>query len=228
MELQQRGEREPVAERKDVLSTPATAKFVYMHHPEGWEFSATRKCWLPRLKKLQLRPGCCGVKGKANDPQWSETKAQHEDRGFVFIPLGIAVRYMEDGQLLTNDTEYRRRWAARGGYAWGDVWSTPVQIGHGRRTRVVWEFDHEGFDAWRIWLVETGVIPQPLPSVLSNIVSIQQRRTDRTGAMAHAGAPPIIQHKHAVNQGRLDAMTADTEKPIRRRRGRGKKATADE
>lgn len=207
-------------ENPDILPEWRAPQFFYMHHTDSWEFIDGE--WLPRLKRWRLVPGVNGVQPGPNG--YRVAKANYEADGWTVLPHNCPVIYTdpESGELI-EDSGYLCSLRGRGGKVYTDVWHTPIVMGAGRTASVNWKdgFDREGFDLWRKMLMAKGFIGKPNPMVLSSLIEIQKRRTDRNASKAVSGNPYAIA-KFEDEKVKLAAMEASISPP--KRRGRKKKA----
>ncbi len=199
-------------------------RFIWAHHPDSWEFMDGQ--WLPRLKKIPLIDGVNGCK-KGPNGHIPVLNALRQDR---WVPLDedgtIKVTDPATGQVI-EDKGYLCAWDGQKGTHYSDAWGTPLLIGAGRQLKVDWstEYDHQGFDAWRRWLVDSGTIEPPSPAVEARVIKTQANRAKRRIKEGHDGNPHVQAHVVAEHE-KLEAMkaTAAHKNTRRRVKGRGKKA----
>ena len=180
-------------------------KFIYAHHPMGWEFDGTR--YLPRLTRFEIRPGLNGVKKGANGigPLFARLRTE----GWKVIPEDCPVLYTDDRGDLVEDTGYLFAWPGQKGTTHAERWARPALIGAGSSAKVDWtsRYDRKGYDAWRAMLVERGIVDPPQEAVVSQLITVQRRRANRRTSEAHAGNPGVLEHVKG-QRAKLEAMTA--------------------
>lgn len=171
----------------------AVPYFLLMHHPMGWEACEVEGrglCWVPRLKKLPITPGSNGVRqGRAGgSPDASLAIANQTSRGWRFIP--------ED-----YDGGFVDRYEATGGVVYLLKFESIKTIGN----RSVVRCDDAAYNAWRLGLVENGVIPAPEPEVLEDLMDRQRSRISRHQKHIHI---PAVAAKLEAETAKLDTMEA--------------------
>ena len=206
----------------DRLPGRPTPKFLWAAHPDSWEFIDGQ--WLPRLKKIPLVDG---VNGCRKGP-YGHIPVLNQLRIDRFIPLDdeIAVKLTDKDGKITDDAGYMVKWEGQRGAHYADIWATPHLVGSGRQLRVDWStgYDVAGFNAWRLWLVESGTVPKPTPAVLAQIIKLQGKRANRRVGESHDGNPHVQAHVKR-EQDKLEAMKASAEPP-KPRRARAKRQRA--
>ena len=220
---------QPVGIAEQRLPVAPNHRFVLVHAAGAYEFKDGR--WLPQLKAHRLRPGVNGV--RRGHGGWSNYFGRLVSEGATIIdpiPADGVLVTGDDGKLETVDG-YMIPWPARGkgitGTHYKLVWSMPTVVGRGRSAIVRWDFDQEGYDAWRAHLVESGVLPAPRAVDVGQQVIVQRKRAERHARGAHDGAPHV-QAKVEAEQGRLVAMetaTAALEQVRPKRNTKRKKTT---
>jgi hypothetical protein len=176
----------------DVQGLPLAPNTPYwlMHHPETcWEFIQHDKQWmfLPTFRRLWELPGCNGVRmlprGGGCDSQLARITMM--DNGF---------------QILDMELGYQQRYKTRGGgWFYVDIWSTPKILGK----KVIWKFDKESFNKWRLELLDEGFIPQLDEDVLSILISTKTKRVERNAMRTHI---PAIKKNYDEESIVLDLM----------------------
>lgn len=213
----------------DRLPGRPTDKFVYAHHPNNWEW--IDGAYLPRLTKVPLRPGVNGCKkGRGGHiPVLNRLRSE----GWTVIDESGPVKLTgEDGEIV-DDTGYLLAWPGRIGPIHQDCWSIPSLLGAGNSATVDWssQFDREGWNAWRLWLLAEKLIAPPTAGVLNHLLKLQNRRASRRSGESHDGNPHIQAHVRR-EQDKLTAMSdaaidsgAKVKNAKRKPRGRPRKVT---
>lgn len=182
-----------VNERLPVAPNPS---FRWMWHPESW--AEANGVWLPRLKKWWLLPGVNGVKSRGPMGHLHAKTEMEAVHGFIVLdPVKTPVLVKDPdnpGQLKEErgylDTIPCQRGKKKGDYHL-DPWTSPDVLGHGAKAKVIEVFDHETFDAWRLMLVEKGIVERPHPATLNAEIDRQRSRAGRRIAEAHDGNPHV-------------------------------------
>ncbi len=152
--------------------------FRFMVHPEQWEFVMHTDDpkdggrWLPRIKRMSRAPGVNGVRHAARGGDL-QTQAWHRENGFQILDYNAT----QDGQ------SYMRveRNTTSGQPLHHDRWHSFKVVGN----RVFPVRDIQGWNDWRAWLVESGLVEPPDPDVLEAILSTKQNNIRRTTALQH-------------------------------------------
>ena len=163
---------------KSVLFSKPTPKFVFMHHPNMWDLCKTadgKHELLPKLIQFQLVPGLNGIRSRRGGGyDTAMAKTIQQENGWVFIDSDTA-----------GDGGYLREFDGYKGKIYKDKWSYPRQIGGGSRARVIWEYDLDGYNAWRRSLVEKGTIEKADPSTIDLKIELIQKRIERKSKFSH-------------------------------------------
>ena len=167
--------------------------FVLMHNPLGWECGRVgdRWVWLPRLKELQYQPGSNGVRQgrRGGAPDATLAIASFQGKGWTIIPEdydgGYVVRYTVEG----------------GGYAHLLRFDEPRNIGNRTSLRT----DEEAYNAWRLQLVEDGILAPPEPEVIEELLERQRTRITRAERDIHI---PAVAKRLEQETSKLDEMEA--------------------
>lgn len=190
----------------DLLPTPPNDQFLLTHHPERWQLVETDEGgyeMLPILTKFLLRPGLNGVRARPSGGiDYSETRGIYQDRGWIFLPTDI----IKGG--------YLREYQGRGGKVYADRWTTPRSLGGG--SRVVWDIDHKGYNAFRRGLVEDGTIAKPDPVIYDFLLAQYTRRIQYEQQKGHL---PHVGKSIAKNEEKKEALIEikKTKKPTKRK-----------
>ena len=190
----------------DLLPTPPNDQFLLTHHPERWQLVETDEGgyeMLPILTKILLRPGLNGVRARPSGGiDYSETRGIYQDRGWIFLPTDI----IKGG--------YLREYQGRGGKVYADRWTTPRSLGGG--SRVVWDIDHKGYNAFRRGLVEDGTIAKPDPVIYDFLLAQYTRRIQYEQQKGHL---PHVGKSIAKNEEKKEALIEikKTKKPTKRK-----------
>jgi len=195
----------------DRLPGKPQPKFIYAHHPGNWEFVSEETGFVPRISKVPLRPGINGCrKGpQGHLPVLSRLRME----GWVILNEDGPVKVSSPTGEIVDDHGYLLRYDGVRGATYADVWSRPFVVGAGPSARVDWssQYDREGWNAWRVFLRESGAVPPPSPSVLAANMRRQERRSRRRIAEAHDGAPhvqAIVEHETAKFNAMREAAAA--------------------
>lgn len=145
-----------------------------MHHPETcWDFVCFDGAWmfLPSFRRLFELPGCNGVRMVPRGGSDSQlARIQMMDNGF---------------EILDMEMGYQTRFRTRsGGWYYVDVWSTPKVLGR----KVIWKFDTQSFNRWRLDLLKDGVIAPPDEDVLTLLIDAKSKRVERNAMKTHIPA----------------------------------------
>tara|TARA_R110000824_G_scaffold78664_4_gene198459 strand:- start:18697 stop:19341 length:645 start_codon:yes stop_codon:yes gene_type:complete len=173
-------------ERKQAETLAPAPPFFLIFNPGEWELgevggSAT---WLPTLALLWEVPGVNNVRGTRNGADSSMARVKLEEQGRTVLPQSLG---------------YVKRLPARGG-AWHYclTWDHTRKIGNKTLTR----HDSEGYNRWRLELMESGTIPRPDPDVLEIAI---ERLSDRVRRHAARANIPGVKAKLDRDQARLDS-----------------------
>ena len=193
-----------------ILPELPRSNFYLMHNPEGWEPVQRDDGgweWLPVLKKLLIKPGVNGVRSTRSGSDDSQARIGFQDRGWT---------------ILNRDLGYITRYPCRKGYTYYLTWDKPIKAGR----RVVIRHDEEGYNDFRRSLVIEGLIPKPVPEILTAILQSHQKVIDRNAKDIHI---PAVKAKIEETQDLIDgakmAANALTGKP-KAKRTRAKKVEA--
>jgi len=178
----------------DLLPGKPIPKFLLVHSPASWEFHPTLLRWLPRIKRQPITPGVNGCKAGRNGHL--PLVVSLRERGFIVIDDDAKVIYHDEDGDLVEDHGYMVKYDGQRGAMYAEIWARPAILGYGRNASTDWssQYDVAGFDLWRASLVDEGLIRQPSPAVLAQVMDRQQSRADRRLKEAHDGAPHIQRH----------------------------------
>ena len=111
------------------------------------------------------------------------------------------ITMMDNGfQILDMELGYQQRYKTRGGgWFYVDIWSTPKILGK----KVIWKFDKESFNKWRLELLDEGFIPQLDEDVLSILIGTKTKRVERNAMRTHI---PAIKKNYDEESIVLDLM----------------------
>lgn len=213
MPLNIQGERVTQKSRHDAPRLPNSVRgrpnFYFTCLPARWDFTITEYGdngvplngeWLPQLTQLPLDPGVGGVEqprrtGDPPDPSTAITHVRERKGGVVIHP--------DDDRLPAHWQNYVQQWHNAGGQAvHGSIWESWTKVG----TRVHWQIQEDGPDgvwAFRRFLVEEGIVPEPHPEVIGGEVEKRrdryQRMLDRLGSNpAHQGHALKVDREKAL------------------------------
>jgi len=200
------------------LFSPNRPKFIFMHHGDQWDLIETSQGWelLPMLTQFQLMPGLNGVRhSPGGGIDSGAARASFMDQGWTF---------------LANDTAgpdgYLREYAGASGSIFVDKWCSPRKLGNGKRAKVIWESDLDGYNDYRRSLLESGRIAQPDPNALDFKIALLEKRIGRKIKNAHIPAiakeiEKAVAKKEAIETAKA---TKKTTAPKRKRAPRKVKA----
>lgn len=167
------------------------APFWYMHHPNTcWEFVKHKEHWmfLPDFRRLFEIAGVAGVRmvpGGGTDSQMARVKMM--DNGF---------------EILDWEMGYQTRHRTKsGGWYYSSIWDTPKIVGN----RVVWKRDKEGYNQWRMELLENGVIDYPDMDILGFFIDMQEKRVQRNEGK---NMTPRLMNQYNSDVKKLELMRA--------------------
>lgn len=209
--------RENVTDRR--LSGPGNRKFIFVHWPGSFELvpvvddegETVGYELMPRVRRMDLNPGAMGVKWLPNannalgkiDPTMFYLYL--ESQRAIRIPDNAPICYTGDDGEIYEDPDPGYLWSMElqsGAKLYIDPWDnpTPKRTGgvdfHGR--------DIKGFQAWCRLLLARGVIPDPTPADLDEMIRLQRRRAERHANKASGN--PILLARVEIETARLDAM----------------------
>jgi len=242
----------------DALRVRSRPEFFFGHDAGAWERGTARgeTWWLPSLFPHLIRAGSAGnrtlTKAEMEAGQrtnaYSGALAERKARGIIYLdgsPGTVGPMSVLPPEFVPPiPDEFAMHLPARPGYAvrypsvdprrgvpgehWTEIWNVPQPGIASREIRFV--FDHERFNAWRLWLIETGVIEGPQAYVVGEDVARIARRVER--AAVHPD-PEIRADKVAKMEADLQAAEsaripelAEDAAP-RNRRGRKAKPEAE-
>jgi hypothetical protein len=171
------------------LPVEPNAPFWFMHHPATcWELVdfENESLWLPTFRRLFEMAGVNAVRMIPNGGVDSSLARVHmHDTGF---------------EILDMELGYQTRYLTRSGaYFYVDIWSTPKVLGR----RVLWNRDHDAYDAWRHQLLLDGVLLAADPDVLDIFIEQQERRVERNMQRSHI---PHVKIQVETEHAKLDRM----------------------
>ena len=201
----------------DRLYVRSTPQFIYMHHPNQWDLLATADGYelLPKLTKFQILPGLNGVKMRpGGGVDYALAKSNYKEVGWLFVENDA----IEGG--------YLREFDGVGGRVYQDRWTTPRRLGSGARSRVIWDIDLDGYNAFRRGLVDSGVIPNPDPAALDFKIALLEKRSSRKLKNSHV---PKVAKEIAEVEEKIAAVkeVKKTKKTTTKKKAPKKKPAAD-
>ena len=145
------------------LPIRANAKYFFAHNPENWELRVFERyntdegkrkkqticLLLPVLSTIREVAGVNGTKAIGNSIDSGVMRTKLRDNGWTIL----------DASKHNYMTVYP---AIKGTY-YGSRWTTLEKVG----TRMIEHFDTEGFDQWRLELMQDGHISTPHPQIAS-------------------------------------------------------------
>lgn len=199
----------------DMLPVMPNAPFLYVHYPDdpgNWRIGTVEGVayWLPRLQRLSIEPGACGVRtvvaGQDPADAYKDAVAKVEKRGGTYLPR--ILDYVDRTPALHPATKRR-------GYLHYDRFETP-RVPRGRnKATVKYDQDHEARNTWLLWLISEGYLTAPRPEIVDqNVGRLAGRvyaRADRREvtlpadlSKVDASAVPIV-----ITQAMADHETAE-------------------
>lgn len=151
------------------LNLKGNAPYFLMHHPYGWElvFFQDQWTWLPTFSKLRELPGVNGVEDTPQGADSTVSRIKFSDNGYQIIDR-------EFGYVARYET-------TRGTYYYCNKWNIPKIIGR----EVFWKMDSDGWNEWRLSLVEGGIINHPEPEIIESKRMSIDRKIDRRIKFQH-------------------------------------------
>lgn len=174
----------------------ARSPFKLVYHPKRWAFRNGK--FYPVLKTVVLEVGVGGVDRNGDS---TVADAGRFKRGEIEIPWSA----MPAGGPPT----YLQRYPARGGQYHCEVWEHPRYLAD---QVLPSDVDEAGRDAWLLWLVEQGYIPEitrEAKELLREAARVEVRYL--TGAAK--GGSPIVLEELRVAQATLAALDAAIDPP---------------
>lgn len=164
--------------------------------------------WLPKLQRLEIRPGACGMrtlaKGEPADLAYQGALDKVRRKG------GVALDRALDYCHATPCKDPKTR---TDGAIHHDQFETP-RVPKGRRKATVkFTADVEARNAWLLWLIEEGHVPAPDPEVIDENVA---RLAERTHARALRQELRLPGNTEALDPETLPANVGDALKEARR------------
>lgn len=189
MAISYKGKRPAVAAQVEIPDLKPNQPFVLEVHPLRWQFVDGE--FLPLIHKWHLRPGTLGV--KEGPGGHNQAIVERQTAGWMQLPQNVKVIYYDEDEERMEENGYTLKIEGRRGPFYHDVWTRPTMTGHGIRKKLDLntDYDTEGHDEWRRWLLSSGIVPQPEKSVLKSIIKRQMLRRDRNAKLAHDGNPTM-------------------------------------
>lgn len=157
------------------LRASPSAPFLLQHHPNAWEVAEEGlegPTWVPILSPRRLVPGANGVRtvkrGEGKEAAFKKAIDKDEGQGYITLDrdLQVSAEHLPDGvpagrYIRSLDCVDPRTRAE--GKIHVEAWEVPMDAPAGQRH--TFRFDRASYNKWRAHLVESGVIPEPLPAV---------------------------------------------------------------
>lgn len=170
-----------------VLPTKKNNSYFFAHNPRNWEYiyidivkqagKGTKKTkvgyWLPLLSSIQEQPGVNGIHDVGGRMDSSLTRTRMKDKGWILLP--------------PSEFDYLRIYPALN----GKYHSNRFEKLESLAGTLIKEFDHEGFNSWRLELIKNGSIPIPHHTILKRIRLDAAEQINRQ--MKHQHIPEIKQ-----------------------------------
>lgn len=169
--------------------------YFLMHHPLSWEMVKHKDkfVWVPQFSQLSETPGVNGVEDTPQGPDSRMSRIKLMEGGYTFIERG-------EGYLTRYPT-------TDGAYYYCNRFCTPKIIGD----EVFWNMDLEGWNEWRLSLLERGIVAMPEPEIIQGKQYAIDRRIDRRIKMQHI--PEVkteIEQLYALKGEMVNAYEAQT------------------
>lgn len=161
------GTRQKAAAPK--LQVMPNAPFYLLHQAFSWELvkHAGEWRWLPTFGQLHEIAGVNGIEETPQGPDSTVARMRLHENGQTVIDR-------EYGYIARYETTY-------GGYHYRMRWDVPKTIGN----KTYWNTDVDGFNDWRLALIEEGVIAPPEIEVVQTKVNLVDRKIDRKLKFQH-------------------------------------------
>jgi len=152
------------------LPLNGNAPFYLLHHPNQWELvqlESGKWRWLPTFGQLHEIAGVNGIEDTRQGPDSTVARMKLQERGQLVLDreFGYVSRYETKG----------------GGYYYTLRWDIPKIIGN----KVYWNTDTDGYNLWRLELMEIGVIKNPEIEIVQEKISMIDRKIDRRMKLQH-------------------------------------------
>ena len=205
---------------EDRLPGRPEPKFIYAHHPSGWTYT-DGVGFLPTLAKIPIRPGVNGCKAGPSGHLPMLNRLSSE--GWIPIDESGPVKITDRRTGKIADAEgYLMRWPGRRGAIYQDVWAEPTIIGAGSYAECDWstQYDRAGFQAWQVWLRDSGAVPAIQAGVAAQLVKVKTRRAARRVTEGHDGNPHVqaLVVAEAAELASMEDAAIDIGARVRRRR----------
>lgn len=152
------------------LPLNANAPFYLLHHPNQWELVQLESGdwrWLPTFGQLHEIAGVNGIEDTRQGPDSTVARMKIQERGQIVLDR-------EFGYVSRYETK-------NGGYYYTLRWDIPKIIGN----KVYWNTDTDGYNTWRLELMEIGVIKSPEIEIVQEKISMLDRKIDRRMKLQH-------------------------------------------
>ena len=152
------------------LPLNANAPFYLLHHPNQWELVQLESGdwrWLPTFGQLHEIAGVNGIEDTRQGPDSTVARMKIQERGQIVLDR-------EFGYVSRYETK-------NGGYYYTLRWDIPKIIGN----KVYWNTDTDGYNLWRLELMEIGVIKSPEIEIVQEKISMLDRKIDRRMKLQH-------------------------------------------
>jgi len=158
----------------NLLKAKPNVAFFLAHHPESWEVRTEgliAPTWLPEVLYSPVMPGVNGHRTRPkNAPfEWAYEQAHDKLRrkGCRVILWQDAMVRKADGSVSAYITEAKCRNPRppnEEGLFYMDAWDVPRSVRQGKRIK--FRRDFAGFNLWRLFLVEAGIVAPPDPDLI--------------------------------------------------------------
>jgi len=173
---------------KAYIQLPPDPGSLLRHAPGNWEVGDVDGVpyWLPEISVQPKAPGTPGMRTVAAgaDPEtgWESAVFQGGRKGWVYIDLTKPVPPqflppgVQPGALPFREYDCRDPKTGATGVCSIEVWRVPQPSLPEERQRFF--FDRPRYNAWRLWLVESGTIAPPLGHVVAAKIERVRSRID--------------------------------------------------
>lgn len=221
----------PSAEDVDVIAAKPGDPWIFVHNPEHWEVESVggKAVMLPQLTKIKLSPGMNHVSTKKQGADATEHLRlcfqELVGRGLTIldvgrdVPAAVMPALPKSAKVRGYIAEYRAKDpdSSIAGTAHMEAWDVPTKTPPRQRQRFA--YDRERFNAWRLYLVESGQV-QPCPSSLAN-AEIARAKSRHMRRLATAYTPDVKEIKLAESKAAIELAESAAKPPARKPKAEG-------
>ena len=191
-----RGEAVASLDRTERIRLDPSPGFLLSCSPESYELSEIdgQPVYLPTIQKHEITPGVNGVDARGGR---SIFEANLNARGQTLIDVHRCPAELTPD----NRPGYWRRYEGVAGDVNIEAWRQVVPAPGGKHVAQLTKANEQLYRKWRLWLMETGIVPFPTEDWI-------QRYEDRLGERAHrraaqAAAPEVKAERAAEADAQL-------------------------